>query len=441
MSAIAPRHEGSRPVAPRRKGWCPGALRPMEAGDGLLARVRAPRGRLSLDQAAALADAAIACGNGAIGLSARGNLHLRGSSERTLSDLHARLSDAGLIDADPEIERLRNIVASPLDDVDPEALLDLSSSVAALETRLAGDEGLRRLPAKFSFVLDARGRLPLADVDADIRFEAVGDGTLAVFLTGEDALAAQCAPSETGEVAARLGRAFVRLAGAGEGAPRRMRALVGRRGAMAVFGEAGLETRPGERSQRRASFSDVLGVHEYGAEVVVGAAAAFGEITGAPFRALIERARALGANGLRLTPWRAFLIAGLDVSSADAMLGSVAKLGFIASADEPRLRIAACPGAPACMHGLRPAREDAARFALLLPKGEGVILHVSGCAKGCARPVATAATLTATGAGYDLILAGRASDPPARRGLSTASIEGLLVSEGARMFAGEGRRP
>ena len=29
------------PIAPRRKGWCPGALRPMETGDGLLARVRA----------------------------------------------------------------------------------------------------------------------------------------------------------------------------------------------------------------------------------------------------------------------------------------------------------------------------------------------------------------------------------------------------------------
>ncbi len=91
MSAIA----RSPPRAPYRKGWCPGALKPMETGDGLLARVRAPRGRLSLDQAAALADAAIACGNGAIGLTARANLHLRGLSQRTLPNLHARLEDAG----------------------------------------------------------------------------------------------------------------------------------------------------------------------------------------------------------------------------------------------------------------------------------------------------------------------------------------------------------
>jgi len=408
----------------------------METGDGLIARVRTPRGRLSLDQAAAVAECALRCGNGALGLSARGNLHLRGLSERTLPRLHARLGDAGLIDADPEVERLRNIVVSPLDGLDPDALLDLGPSAAALETRLDADKDLRRLPAKFSFVLDALGRLPLADVDADICFEASREQALAIFLAGEDALAAECAPGETGEIVAGLGRAFIRLAGAGERSPRRMRSLAQRMGAMAVFAEAGLEARPRARSQRRASLSDLLGAHEYGAKVVVGAAAAFGEIAAGRFLALIERARALGASGLRLTPWRAFLIAGLDREGASSMLGSIADLGFIADADEPRLRIAACPGAPACMHGHRPVREDAARWAALMPKGEGVVLHLSGCAKGCARPAATAATLTATELGYDLVLAGKAGDPPALRGLSNARIEALLASDGARMFAG-----
>jgi precorrin-3B synthase len=424
-------------IAPRRKGWCPGALRPMETGDGLLARVRAPRGRLSLDQAAALADAAIRRGNGAIGLSARANLHLRGLSERTLPDLHARLDEAGLIDADPEVESLRNIVASPLDDLDPDASFDLGLSVAALETRLKEDENLRELPAKFGFVLDAEGRLPLGDVDADIRFEATRNRTFAVFLAGDDALAAQCAPGETGDVAARLGAAFLALAGAGEAAPRRMRALVARTGASAVFAEAGLQTKPGQRSQRCASLRDILGVQAFGSGVVVGAAAPFGEIDAVRLKALIERARVLGAHRLRLTPWRAFLITGLDPSGAASMVDSIARLGFAVSADEPRLRIAACPGAPACAHGARPVRDDATRWAASLPKGEGVVLHVSGCAKGCARPAATAATFTATASGYDLILAGKAGDPPARRGLSNAEVAVLLAGEGARMFARE----
>jgi precorrin-3B synthase len=437
MSAIALRAQNSRPAPPYRKGWCPGALKPMETGDGLLARVRAPRGRLSLDQAAALADAAIACGNGAIGLTARANLHLRGLSERTLPDLHARLEDAGLIDADPEIERLRNIVASPLDDLDPQALLELGPSIAALEWRLKEDKALRRLPAKFSFVLDALGRLPLGDVEADIRFEASRDGALALFLAGDDALAAQCAPAEAGDVAARLGLAFLALAGAGETAPRRMRALVERTGASAVFVEAGCETTSRARSQRHAVLRDILGVHEFGAAFVVGAAAPFGEIEAARLKALIERARAFGASGLRLTPWRAFLIVGLDRRGAERLVHPMAELGFIVKAEDPLLRIAVCPGAPACMHGYRSVRDDATRWAELLPKGDGVILHVSGCAKGCARPGATATTLTATATGYDLILGGRAGDSPVRCSLSGAEVEQLLADEGARMFAAE----
>ena len=94
MSAIA----RPRPRARRRpseglvsRELC-GRWRPATGCLRACGRRRAP----SLDQAAALADAAIRCGNGAIGLSARANLHLRGVSERTLPDLHARLEDAGL---------------------------------------------------------------------------------------------------------------------------------------------------------------------------------------------------------------------------------------------------------------------------------------------------------------------------------------------------------
>jgi precorrin-3B synthase len=423
-------------IAPRRKGWCPGALRPMETGDGLLARVRGPRGRLSLDQAAAAAEAALRCGNGALGLSARGNLHLRGISNRTLPDLHARLSHVGLLDDDREVERLRNIVASPLDDIDPDASFDLAPSVAALEARLKDDERLRRLPSKFSFVLDALGRLPLSEVDADIRFDASRDRGFEIFLAGEDGLAAHCALEETGDAASRLGQAFLSLSG-DEGAAPRMRALVQQRGAATVFAAAGYRTKPSARFTRCARLRDVLGAHAFGASIVVGAGAVFGEIEADRFNAMIARARALGANGLRLTPWRAFIIVGIDARGAASMVGMCAELGFVINAEEPLLRVAACPGAPACMHGHRPARHDAARWAALVPKGEGIVLHISGCAKGCARPAATATTLTATAAGYDLILDGTAGSAPSRRSLSCETIEALLVGEGDAMFAGE----
>ncbi|MBV8441356.1 MAG: hypothetical protein JO312_12500 [Hyphomicrobiales bacterium] len=101
------------------------------------------------------------------------------------------------------------------------------------------------------------------------------------------------------------------------------------------------------------------------------------------------------------------------------------------------MRVVACPGAPACMHAFRPLREDAARWASLLPAADSVILHVSGCTKGCARPLATAATLIATENGYDLVVDGRAADRPVRRGLSSVAIEAFLAGEGAKLFESE----
>jgi precorrin-3B synthase len=430
----------------------------METGDGLLARVRSSGGRLSLRQAAAIADAALACGNGAIGLSARANLQIRGVTEQTLADLHARLAAVDLIDADPEVERLRNIVVSPLSDCDPAAALDLADAVAALEQRLAGETSLRPLPAKFGFILDACGRLPLADIDADIRFEAErgADGVVfAVHLAGDDALAATCAPGDIGAAAARLAQAFLAFAGTNEKAARRMRALVERRGAEQVFSAAGLEAGSRLRSPRRASLHDLLGGHLFGSAIVVGFAAAFGLIDAGRFRALIECALEHGASGLRLTPWRTFFIVGrpegrrlaapgardahppigLDPRLAASIVATAAGLGFVATARDPRLRVAVCPGAPACLHALRPLRDDAERFAAHLPEGEGIALHVSGCAKGCARPRRTAATLTATECGYDLVLNGKAGDKPARRGLSSAAAAALLADDGDRFFA------
>ena len=41
------------------RGWCPTAWRPMAAGDGLLARVRPPLGRLDRDQILGLCAAAV----------------------------------------------------------------------------------------------------------------------------------------------------------------------------------------------------------------------------------------------------------------------------------------------------------------------------------------------------------------------------------------------
>ena len=56
--------------APSLKGWCPGALRPMTSGDGLVVRVRARCGAFSVTEMSALARAAAQHGNGHIDITA-----------------------------------------------------------------------------------------------------------------------------------------------------------------------------------------------------------------------------------------------------------------------------------------------------------------------------------------------------------------------------------
>lgn len=59
------------------KGWCPGALRPMLSGDGLVVRVRPHGGRLAATQAAGIAELAARHGNGLIDVTSRANLQVR----------------------------------------------------------------------------------------------------------------------------------------------------------------------------------------------------------------------------------------------------------------------------------------------------------------------------------------------------------------------------
>ncbi len=95
------------------KGWCPGALRPMLSGDGLVVRLRPYGGRLDAKQAAGIADLAARYGNGLIDLTSRANLQIRGVSECGHPELLDALAQLGLLDPDPETESRRNILVTP----------------------------------------------------------------------------------------------------------------------------------------------------------------------------------------------------------------------------------------------------------------------------------------------------------------------------------------
>ena len=110
-----------------RRGWCPGARRPMETGDGLLVRVHPPGGVLSAAQACSLADAAEVCGNGLLDVTARGNLQIRGVSETTHPAVLERLSAIGLLEDEAAEGPYRLTLTSPLAGIDPGARFDTAA--------------------------------------------------------------------------------------------------------------------------------------------------------------------------------------------------------------------------------------------------------------------------------------------------------------------------
>jgi precorrin-3B synthase len=145
----------------------------MASGDGLVVRVRAHGGRLSQDQARAIADLADTHGNGLIDLSARANLQLRGVGEAGHGAVLAGLDALGLIDADAATEARRNILVTPFW-TQGDGTQDLAMMLErALAQDLAQDLAL---PGKFGFALDTGPEPVLRDSSADIRIERGANG-------------------------------------------------------------------------------------------------------------------------------------------------------------------------------------------------------------------------------------------------------------------------
>lgn len=361
------------------QGWCPGAHRPMAAADGLVLRLRPPGGRLHPAQALAIADAAETLGTGLVELTSRGNLQLRGLSERAHRAVLARLEPHGLLDADPALEARRNLLITPFADPQTDAL---AAALAAVTPQLPD------LPAKFGLVVDTGPAPVLGNSPGDIRLERAANGALILRCDGAD-YGAPVTPRALPQAVLALIEWFLVQGGMQEGRGR-MAALIAR-GAHPPLPDGALPPAaprlpPGPGLQPE------------------------GTLLGAAFGLLDATALAhlAGLGALRLTPWRMLLL------ERARQLPELP--GLILHPGDPLLRVEACTGAPGCPQAHAATRSLARALAPNVPAGRR--LHVSGCAKGCAHPGRADLTLVATPGGFDLIRNGRAQDAPHRRGLS-----------------------
>jgi precorrin-3B synthase len=377
------------------RGWCPGAWRPMAAADGLVVRVRPPLGALSPGAALGLAALAARWGSGRIEMTARANLQLRGVAEAALPDLLRGLDRLGLLDADPALEARRNVILTPYHkDGDGEG--DGQAAIAAaIVAGLAAPE-FAALPAKFGFVVDAGpGGRALAGVSGDVRVERAG-AALVVRAdgAGEGVIVADGAAAAA--AALEMARWFLASGGVGADGRGRMRAHLG-------AGALPPEALRGAVRPDPAAPPPAPGPLQGGLCV----AAPFGELDATALKRL-----ARASDGpLRATPFRMMF---LPQPRGDAGLDGAP--GLILRPDDPLLRVTACVGAPQCAAAAGPTRGTARALAPHVPPGAH--LHVSGCAKGCARPAPAPYTLVAGAGGFDLAVGGAPWDAPVARGLS-----------------------
>ena len=353
------------------KGWCPGALRPMESGDGLIVRVRPRAPTLSSAELKRIAAAAEKYGNGYIDLTRRANLQIRGVTVEKLASLQVELRALGMMDETAEAERIRNIIVSPLAGFDPFEAMDMRPLAVELAKRLAASPADWALPEKFAFVLDGGGRLRLDDQRADIRL-------FALTFNGQRLIAV-----------ARGCREWL-----GMSEPENVISAV-----IAILNGKVPRLQPVEtlNVQKQNNEATLVGVLKLSAEhCVIGLGVPFGRLEANQLRVLSE-----AAPEIRLSPWRVLYAPLEKGATGEDIMDAACEAGLITDVDDPLMRVQACPGHPACRAGYADTRTTARKIAQWMKTSgfEGTA-HVSGCVKGCASSTKANIMLVGTFDGY-----------------------------------------
>jgi precorrin-3B synthase len=392
--------------APHRRGACPGLSAPMATGDGLLVRFL-PTDGIALDAFIALCAAAREHGNGTIEVTARGSLQVRGLSARSAPAFARAVAALEIAAADGV-----SVITDPLPD-DPDVLVD-TLAVATTLRRVIGDAHLKLAP-KISVLVDGGGRLHLDALAADVRLRAVGsrEAPRVHISVGGDAASATPLGSVSPRKAAEI---VVLLLGviASEGANMRAADVLRHCGTESFYAalDEDLERAPALPPRPPA---EVIGRHPLrDGSIALGIALSFGHAHANALSRLAHFAAAHGPRRVRLAPGRALLLLGLTHGAGTALADEAEREGFIVRGDDPRRRIIACPGKPACASGLIAARELASELARHLPPPSRETVHISGCAKGCAHSAPAALTVVGSERGCGIIRHGSARDAPQR---------------------------
>lgn len=395
----------------------------MQTGDGLLVRLSPANGYFTPAALAGLAEAAFRHGNSILEVTGRGSLQIRGLEAETVAPLAADIDALGIAVREGVL-----VETGPLAGLDPHEIADPRALANAISRAVAATDLPQRLGPKVSVVVDGGGRLNMAGVQADVRLTAVRSGSNVdwqLSIGGNAATAAPIALLDEKHASDAVLAALFAIAEMGVKARgRNLTPAILRR---QITWAAEPVTSDQLEVQQTDPDSNVVVLHPTGStqsalpigvfELVDGRAALgvglpFGQIEASRLAGFCREAEAAGVGEFRLAPGRAILAVAASASVCAELQDMAPRYGFIGDPGDTRLCIAACPGSPACASGHIAARVVAEQFAAL---GTGLFdnslsLHISGCGKGCARPLAADLTFVGQQDGIGLVLGGKASD-------------------------------
>ncbi|RVC22248.1 precorrin-3B synthase, partial [Mesorhizobium sp. M7A.F.Ca.AU.002.02.1.1] len=429
-----------------RRGACPALSAPMQTGDGLLVRLNPVAGGMSPESLIGLAESALRHGNGIMEVTARGSLQIRGLTAQSAALLAAE------VDAlDIAVRTGVPVETGPLAGIDPQEIADPRPLAERIRAAIEEAGLVQRLRPKVSVVVDGCGQLAMDAVTADVRLAATrtdagvrwrvsvaGDGRNARPLAFADqgaardiAVAALRMVAEKGrEAHARdlSERQLVSLAGwlcstsLREAPPSVLPDISPSGGEIGSFdagfsltapeigetiGDGVISPLEGEMSGRTEGGASRKPIGLFplaGHATALGIALPYGSMPADKIIALAQAAIALGTTEIRLAPGRALLFLGQPTAANPSLQHTAAILGFVTAPADPRTRIAACPGMPACASGRIATRDIAETIAAETADILDFTLHISGCAKGCAHPGPAALTIVGGENGAGLVV-------------------------------------
>jgi precorrin-3B synthase len=385
------------------RGTCPTLTAPMMTGDGLLVRLALMRPGLTPDQLENIALAAAEFGNGLIDISARGNIQIRGLTATSLPALTRRIEALNILAPDRPA-----IAINPLAGIDLAIQGDPLEIAQSVRSRI---DPTMVLAPKVALVIDGGGLLPLDTQTADIRLVAVR-GRWLIALAGDATTATPLVSIDGQDAGHAVNLLFMLLAS--RGSTTRARDLLDVEGT-APFSAALADLDWSPPANYAPRTTNVIGRHTLSdGSPVLGIAAPFGQIDDINLARLAQTANALGGTNICPAPDRALLITGIAPERIDAMADAAAALGFVTDPADPRLHIAACTGTPACASGHFDTRAVARAISGRLPDitSRARQIHISGCAKGCARSSSASVTIVGRADGVGIVLNGRADGIP-----------------------------